>query len=197
MSSPAHPRAASLGAGLLRRPSSLSVCARLAAAFYFLAVAIAVFAEFFAPGRLGVAATVLPVACSAIVTLLLYRIFRLVSPSVALLAVVFNLVGLLLEAVQWQPRGVNLAMVLHGMYAILLGGLMARSRLLPRWLGLSMTLAGVVWLLYLAPSLMHRLAPFNTAVGLLGEAAAMLWFLVMGVRAANHLAPAPVVEVRS
>jgi hypothetical protein len=170
---------------------------RLAAAFYFLAVGTAVFAEFFAPGRPGIKAILIPIACSMASTILLFSVFRSFSQGIAWLATLLNLTGLALEMIQWQPRGVNLAMVLHGIYAILLGWLMARSNLLPRILGALMALAGVVWLLYLVPSLAHRLAPMNTTVGLLSEAVPMFWFIVVGVRAGAGSRPARALEVQS
>jgi uncharacterized protein DUF4386 len=170
---------------------------RLAAAVYFLAIGIAVFAEFVAPGRIGITGTLLPVACSVAVTLLLYRIFRSVAPRVARLAALLNLLGLLLEVVRWQPRGVNLAMVLHGIYAILLGWLMARSGLLPRLLGVSMALGGTIWLLYLAPPVVERLAPLNTALGLACEVIPMLWFLIMGVRSTHRAVEAQAGEAQT
>jgi hypothetical protein len=95
--------------------------------------------------------------------------------------VFFGLAGLLCEALQLQTRGVNLGMVFHGFYCVVLGFLMLRSTFLPRILGVPMAVAGLVWLLYLLPALAHRLAPYNTAVGLAGEALPMLWLLVMGV----------------
>lgn len=165
-----------------RHLTVLDLCARLAGALYFLAVAVAVFAEFVAPGQLGVYAIVLPIACSGVVTVLLYIIFRPVNACLASLALLFNLAGLAFEATQLQPRGLNLGMVLHGVYCILLGVLFWRSSLLPRVFDISMALAGLIWLQYLAPPLAHRVAPLNTAAGLLCEAGPMLWLLTMGVR---------------
>jgi hypothetical protein len=140
-----------------------------------------VFSEFVVPGRLGFAAVLIPVSSYIAVTLLLYGIFRPVDGSLALLAVCFNLAGLTLEALQWQPRGVNLGMVCHGVYCLLIGYLIFRSTFLPRTLGVPMALAGLVWVMYLSPPVAKDLSPYNTAVGILGEALPMLWLLVMGV----------------
>jgi hypothetical protein len=41
--------------------------------------------------------------------------------------------------------------------------------------------AGLVWVIYLSPSVANYLSPYNTAAGILGEALPMLWLLVMGV----------------
>ena len=197
MSSTLPFRAVALPIAWRRGPIAPQLHARLSATLYFLAIGIAVFAEFIAPGRLGITATLLPVALSIAVTLLLYRIFRAVSPAVALIAVLVNLAGLLLEVIRWQPLGLNLAMVLHGIYAVLLGWLMARSLLLPRFLGACMALAGMIWLLYLVPAAVQRLAPLNTAAGLICEVVPMLWFLIIGVRAARPFAAAQAEEARS
>jgi hypothetical protein len=156
--------------------------ARIAGAFYLVSVVTAVFAEFIFHGRLGFfAAVVVPVSCYIAVVLLLYGIFRVVKKRLSWVFVFFGLAGLLCEALQLQTRGVNLGMVFHGFYCVVLGFLMLRSTFLPRILGVPMAVAGLVWLLYLLPALAHRLAPYNTAVGLAGEALPMLWLLVMGV----------------
>lgn len=156
--------------------------ARLAGFIYLISVLTAVTGEFFAHGKLGtVTAVIIPIVCYMAVTLLLYVVFQVVKRSLALLAVAFNLVGLVLDAWRWQPRGLNAGMVFHGAYCVLIGFLMVRSRFVPRLLGVPMAIAGLVWLLYLSPGLANRLAPSNTIVGLVAEALPMLWLLVMGV----------------
>jgi hypothetical protein len=156
--------------------------ARLAGLLYVFSVASAVLGEFLFPGKLGVLAVIVPVACYVAVTLLLYSLFRRVNRNVALLALGFGLAGLTLEALQWQRRGVNVAMVFHGFYCLLIGYLAFRSGLAPRILGALMAFAGFVWLTYLSPPFANYVSPYNTAIGLIGEAALMLWLLVMGVR---------------
>jgi hypothetical protein len=168
--------------------------ARIAGALYVLSVATAVIAEFFARGRFGLAGVFIPVFGYAAVTLLLYEIFRPVRRSAALLAAACGLVGLILEALQWQPGHVNVAMVLHGGYCLLIGYLMMRSSFLPRVFGASMIFAGLLWLLYLSPALAKEMSPYNTALGLLGEALPMLWLLAMGVRVEAQDAPARAVQ---
>lgn len=170
---------------LARRSMALSPSAkgRLAGLLYLLSVATAVVGEFVFPGRLGLLAVAVPVACYVAVTLLLYGLFRHVNRNVALLALAFGLAGLALEALQWQPRGVNVAMVFHGFCCLLIGYLVFRSGLAPRILGALMALAGLVWLIYLSTPLANYVSPYNTAIGLIGEAALMLWLLVMGVKA--------------
>jgi len=155
--------------------------ARLAGVFYLLAVLTAVFNEFVVHGRLGFLGVLMPVACYVVVTLLLYAIFKPVNSSVALLALCVNLVGLTFEALELQPRGVNIAVVFHGFFCLLFGYLILRSTFLPRVLGALMMFAGLVWLMYLSPPLANYLSPYNTAFGIVGEWLPMLWLLVMGV----------------
>jgi len=157
--------------------------ARIAGALYALAVLTAVFGEFIVHGRLGITAVVIPVSCYVAVTLLLYAIFKPVNRRLSLVAAFFGLVGLAFEALQLQPRGVNIAMVFHGFFCLLIGWLILGSTFLPRTLGALMSVAGLIWLTYFSPSLAHVLSPYNTALGLLGEASPMLWLLVMGVNA--------------
>jgi len=146
-----------------------------------LGVLTAVFAEFVVRGSLGFAAVFIPVSCYIAVTLLLYGIFKPVDRSLSLLAASFNLVGLTFEALQLQPRAVNIGMVFHGFYCLLIGYLILRSTLLPRILGALMAFAGLVWPIYLLPPVANYLSPYNSASGLLGEGSPMLWLLVIGV----------------
>ena len=83
--------------------------------------------------------------------------------SLSLLAVSSSLVALTFEALQLQPRGVNICMVFHGFYCLLIGYLIFRSTFLPRILGTMMAFAGLVWLIYLSPPLANYLSPYNTA----------------------------------
>jgi hypothetical protein len=157
--------------------------ARLAGAVYWLSVVTAVFSEFFARARVGLIAVAVPVAGMMVVTLLLYFIFRPVNGMLALVALVLNLVSLLFEALLFQPHGINAAMILHGVYCFLLGMLILNATFMPRFWGALMMLAGVVWLIYVSPQLADRLAPYNSAVGILSEGLPMLWLLAMGVNA--------------
>jgi Domain of unknown function (DUF4386) len=163
------------------RETSLRFKARIAGVLYLISVLTAVYAEFFARGRWGLAAVVIPISCYITVTLLLCSIFVPVNRSLSLLAASFNLVGFTFEALRSYPRGVNAGMVFHGLYCLLIGYLIFASTFLPRILGVLMAFAGLVWLLYLSPPMAKYLSPYNTASGILGEGLPMLWLLVMGV----------------
>jgi Domain of unknown function (DUF4386) len=155
--------------------------ARVAGFFYLVSVLTAVSGEVFLRGKVGFAAGLIAVACYVVVTLALYDIFKPVNRSLSLLAAYFNLVGLTFEALRLDPHGVNIALVFHGLYCLLIGYLTFRSTFLPRILGALMAFAGLAWLTNLSPSLAKYLSPYNVACGFVGVASLMLWLLVMGV----------------
>jgi hypothetical protein len=157
--------------------------ARIAGIFYLLAVLTAVLAEAFVRGKALYAAGFVPVLCFVVVTLLLYSIVKPVNQNLTLLAVSANLAGLTCEALEVHFRDVNIALVFHGLYCVLIGCLVLASRFLPRILGVLMGIAGLAWLTSLSPSLADHLSPFNTAAGFAGEGSLMLWLLARGVNA--------------
>lgn len=86
------------------------------------------------------------------------------------------------------------AAILHGCYRLLIGYLIRRSLFLPRILGALMILAGLLWLFDLSAPRVDQISPYNTALGLLGEALPMLWLLVMGIHVEPLSAPAGAVQ---
>src|SRR5277367_251202 len=155
--------------------------ARMAGGVYVFSVLTAIFLELVLRGRLGSTANIIQISGMVAVTLLCYSIFKAVNKSLSLLAAFFNLVGLTFEAFRLSPHGVNLAVVFHGVFCILIGYLTFRSAFLPRILGVLMAFAGLSWLTFLLTSLANHLSPYNLACGLIGEAPVFLWLLVMGV----------------
>jgi Domain of unknown function (DUF4386) len=168
---------------MLERIREASPCfkARVAGVFYLLSVLTAVFAEAFVRGRLLFAVSLIPVLCFIAVTLLLYGIFRTVDKSVSLLAASSNLAGLAFEALELHLRGLNVAMMFHGFYCLLIGYLVFRSSFVPRILGVLMAVAGLGWLTSLSPPFAHYFHTYGQTLGFLGEGSLMLWLLVMGV----------------
>src|SRR5271154_6358300 len=154
--------------------------ARIAGALYWLSLLIASFSELFVRGSLNIAGGLIAVLGMAAMTLLLYDMFKPVSRSLSLLAAFCSLVGLGFEALRWQPREVNVAIVFSGFYCLLIGYLIFRSTFLPRILGALMAFAGLGWLTYLSTPLANDLSPYNLASGLFGEGLVMLWLLVIG-----------------
>jgi hypothetical protein len=155
--------------------------ARMAGVLYLLSVLTAVVGESFVHGGLAIAAGLIAVAGMILMTLLFYDIVKPVSANLAWFAASFSLAGLTLEALRWNPQGVDIAMVLHGLYCVLIGYLIFRSAFLPRILGALMAFGGLGWLTFLSPPLQNFLSPYNMACGFIGEASVMLWLLVIGL----------------
>ena len=155
--------------------------ARMAGVLYFFSLLTAGFTETFVRGRLNYAGGYIAIAGMATMTLISYDIFKPVNRSVSMIAVLFAFVGLTFEALRLQPQGLNIALVFHGFYCILLGYLIFRSTFLPRILGALMAFAGLGWLTYLSTPVVNHLSPYNLASGLLGDVSVYLWLLVMGL----------------
>jgi len=155
--------------------------ARVTGALYLLSLVTVTFAELSLRGRLNVAGGLIAIAGMAVVTLLIYDIFKPVNRRLALLAAFISLVGLSFEALRLQPKGVNIAIVFAGFYCLLIGYLIFRSTFLPRILGVLMAVAGLGWLTYVSNTLVNLLSPYNLAAAFLAEASVFLWLLVMGV----------------
>ncbi len=168
---------------------------RIAGILYFASLLTAASGEVFLRGWLSLAAGLSAVFGMAVMTLLFYVVFQSEHRMVALLTVFFSLLGLTFEALRLNPRGVDIALVLHGLYCVGLGYLIFSSSALPRFFSLSMVLAGCAWLTYLSPGLSNALSPGNQAVGIVGEAATMVWFVVNGVSARPGKVPAGAVGV--
>jgi len=165
------------------RAASPRLKARIAGGFYLLAILAGTFGEFYIRGRLGYALGLVAVACFAIVTLLFFDLFKAVNKSLSLIAASSNLVGLAMEALRWNPWHLDVAMIFHAAYCLLIGYLVFQSAFLPQVLGVLMAIAGLSWLTILLPTLARQAAPYNMAAGFLGEVLLMLWLLVMGLNA--------------
>ena len=163
---------------------------RAAGIFYFFAVLTAILAEGFVRGKLLYAAGLIPVACFVIVTLLLYQLFKVANGRLALLAALLNCIGFAFEALEWHLWGVNVALMFHGLYCLLIGFLVFRSDFLPRILGVLMAIGGLAWLTDLSIPLTDHLSPYNLVAGFAGEGLFMLWLLVIGPNASRWSAQA-------
>jgi len=162
--------------------------ARIAGFFYLLTFLTGAFAAFIS-GKLVVYADVANLvasACYAVVTALLYGLFKPVDSSLSLIAAVFSLVGCILGAlnvfrlIPFPINSIN-PLVLFGCYCLLIGYLIFRSTFLPRILGVLMALGGLGWLTFLSPDVANYLSPYNLAPGILGEGALTFWLLVFGL----------------
>jgi hypothetical protein len=159
--------------------------ARMAGVLFLLLVLTAGFTEFFARGKLSLAADLaagfIEVSCMIAVTLLLYDIFKPVDRRLSLLAASFNFVALTLELLQVLPHGVNIGLGFHGFYWIVISYLILKSTFLPRILSALTAIAGLCWLTFLSPPLANYLSPYSLASALLVEGSVFMWFLVMGL----------------
>jgi hypothetical protein len=77
--------------------------------------------------------------------------------------------------------------VFFGLHCLLVGVLILRSKLLPRWIGALMVFAGVSWMTYslanlLAPSFGRLLFPYILIPGAVGEMSLTLWLLLVSVK---------------
>jgi hypothetical protein len=119
----------------------------------------------------------------AVVTLLLYRLFRRVQPVVAAAATLLSLTGCTVDVLHQLHRGPTALspLLFFGPFCVLLGVLIVRSRLLPRVLGWLTVLAGAGWLLFLIPGVALHGKMVILPLGFLAEFLLMLWLLVKGV----------------
>src|SRR5271166_3197109 len=101
--------------------------ARMAGALNLFSLLTAGLTETFVRGRLNYAGGYIAIAGMVAVTLIFYDIFKPVNRGLSLLAASFAFVGLTFEALRLQPQGLNIALVFHGFYCILMGYLIFRS----------------------------------------------------------------------
>ena len=76
----------------------------------------------------------------------------------------------------------NIGLVFFGLYCLLVGILILKSRFLPRILGVLMALAGLSYVLFLSPPLVRSLQPYILVFPGVGQISLILWLLVFGVK---------------
>jgi len=167
--------------------------------------------------RLSILAGLLGIGFHIAWSYLFYQLFKPVSESVSLLAVLFAAVAIALQGFSnilqaaplvilqdgraltaLSPEQMNaLAFVLlrlsgqafntylafFGVWCVLIGYLIAKSRFMPRIIGLLEALSGLCWIIFVWPPLAHYVSPYNQVVAGIGEISLMLWLLIMGVNA--------------
>jgi hypothetical protein len=135
-------------------------------------------------------------ACDTGVAIIFYTLFKPVSRNLSLTALVFRLIfvaimtldslyyfgGLDLahSAAQSFNSVYSLALVPFGVHCLLVGYLIYRSKLLPRIVGLLMILAGLGYVTFVSPWLVHQAYPYILIPGVLGEGVLTLWLLIGG-----------------
>lgn len=173
--------------------------ARTAGGLFLLLVLVSACTEFFARGRSSfaahLAAGIVEVSCMAVVTLLLYDIFRPVQKYVSLAAFCANLAAVALELLRIQPYGVHIGLGLHAVYWVLVGWLIFRSSFLPHILGALAGTAGICWLIFLGARSASPLSRYSLAGALIVEGSVMLWLFAMGLNASQWNAQVEAVRV--
>jgi hypothetical protein len=156
--------------------------ARIAGAFYLLVFVFGI-AGLNTTGHTRLAANLLAAAVYYVVTVMLYQLYRPVSPTGSGVTALFSFAALTIGVLSdfGVVRFPLDTLVLFGVYCIGLGWLTLRSTFLPRAVGVLLIVAGLGWLTFVHPPLAKRLGAFAMAPGMVGEGALTLWLLARGV----------------
>ena len=154
--------------------------ARIAGVFYLSTIVTGTLGALLPDTPFRSAANLAASLCYVVVTVFLYRLFRVVNGTVSLLAAIFSLAGCILgilDTLHQNPAHFN-NLVLFGAYCVLLSYLILRSSFMPRWVGIMVAIAGLGWLTFLFPPLAHRIMPAQMLTGLLGEGVLTVFLLI-------------------
>jgi len=137
--------------------------------------------------------------CDTGVALAFYALFRPVSRSLSLTALIFRLVFVALmtlasldyfgaldlagsaHSAQAFDTVYSLALAPFGAHCLLVGYLIYGARFLPRFLGMLLALAGVAYVSFVSLWFVHHASIFILIPGALGESVLTLWLLSVGV----------------
>jgi len=172
----AHPSTDLVTAG------SPSFKARIAGSFYLLCIVTSLIERSGKGGHwLTVSSGLIATASYITVTVLFYYLFKPVSATLSLVAMLFSLAGCTLRVlgplrlVPFPVHGPNF----FGLYCLLIGYLILRSTFLPHTLGALMAIAGLVLLT------LSRFSPYHYIAAGIGEALLTVWLLAVGVNDAR------------
>jgi Domain of unknown function (DUF4386) len=119
-------------------------------------------------------------AIGFVLAVLLYRLFAPVDPLVALALLPLAFIHYVIQGVG-QVRGdagtVRVALVPFAAYLVLLGYLIARSTFAPFALGVVIALAGLGWLIAVAPRVPTWATLAVVVFGIVAEVALAIWLL--------------------
>jgi hypothetical protein len=130
-------------------------------------------------------------------TVYVYDMLKPVNRNLSLLAAFFSLAGCaisgvsaalqLAQSTEVSRQSFYVIHVFFGLHCLLIGWLILRSTLLPRFVGALMLLAGLGWLTMsfsslLAPRFGSSLYPFILMPGMIGELTLCLWLLIAGAK---------------
>lgn len=137
-------------------------------------------------------------ACDTGVAIIFYVLLKPVSRNLSLMALIFRLIFVAIMTLDslyyfgaldlvYRDRSAqtfnaiySLALVPFGVHCLLVGYLIYRSTLLPRILGVLMILAGLGYVTFVSPWLVHQAYPYMLIPGVLGEGLLTLWLLIGG-----------------
>ena len=157
--------------------------------------------------RFHVAAELFLLSCAISLLLILYVLFRPVHRDLALLAAMFNVVSISVEAVsalaldlvpnqspettrlllRLHDHGFGVSLLFFGWFCVVIGYLIFKSQFLPGTIGVLMQIAGVCYLinsfaLIASPPVANRMFPAILIPSFIGELSLALWLLIKGVR---------------
>jgi len=157
--------------------------ARVAGVLYLFSILLGVVAMIFNSrnmqalgGQTNLAAGVLYTG----LTVLFWDLFRPVNEWLSTSAAIFSLAGCWLP-LSWYKAAHISNFLFFGVYCLLIGYLILRSRFLPNAVGVLMACAGVCWLITTWPRLTHSIWPYTALVGLVGEGTLMGYLLAKGL----------------
>jgi Domain of unknown function (DUF4386) len=149
---------------------------------YFLTAIIGLFMSNRGLITTGKVITIISTLLYVLVAFLFYGMLSPVNKLISLIAVLLGTVGCandILAQLDLSPFQVN-SLAFFGPFNVLTGYLIYRSTFLPKFLGVLMVFSGLGWLLYLTPLVKH-LSTYLMVIGVVAEAALMLWLLIKGV----------------
>jgi hypothetical protein len=156
--------------------------ARIAGAFYLLAFVFGI-AALSTAGDTRFAANLIAAVVYYVVTVMLYQLYKPVSPTGSLVTALFSFAALTIGVLSdfGVVRFPLNTLVLFGVYCIGLGWLTLTATFLPKAIGVLLIVAGLGWLTFIHPPLAKRLGAFAMAPGMVGEGALTMWLLAAGV----------------
>ncbi|HJS92079.1 MAG TPA: DUF4386 domain-containing protein [Steroidobacteraceae bacterium] len=133
--------------------------------------------------------------CDTGVALIFYLLFKPVSRNLSMLALMFRLISVAVmtlgsleyfgaldlfgsaHSAHFFNLVYELALVPFGVHCLLIGYLIYRSKLMPKFLGISMIIAGITYVNFIYPWLVHDAFPYILIPGVVAEGLLTLWLL--------------------
>lgn len=158
--------------------------ARIAGLLYLFSIVFGVAAMIFIRRKMQVRGDQVNVVAGVLysgMTLLLWHLLRLVNEWLSAVAAIISLAGCWLPQWSWYNAAHINNFLFFGMYCLLTGYLIWRSRFFPKTVGAFMACAGVCWLITTWPALARASSPYPGIAGLVGEGALMAYLIVRGL----------------